>query len=308
MSSSFQRDVFINKIFDSAKKDKNIIFISADFGAPALDKFRENLPDQFIHSGISEQHMIDLAAGLALSGKKVYVYAMAPFITLRCLEQIKCSLAMMNLPVTIIAVGVGLGYADAGPTHYLTEDIACMKSIVGLDIYSPSDKLSTEFVASKTLDDPKLRVIRLERHSLEDIYKNSKFNKNGFCKINQGSKIAILSYGHLLHRAVTAVRELSDEGVDVSLFDIYSIKPIPNTLKDNLKNIENIITYEEQCLSGGFGSSILDYLNDNSINIKLSRLGLPDRYYFENGGRELLLDQYQLSIKNLKGLAIKLLN
>ena len=67
MSSSFQRDVFINKIFDSAKKDKNIIFISADFGAPALDKFRENLPDQFIHSGISEQHMIDLAAGLALS-------------------------------------------------------------------------------------------------------------------------------------------------------------------------------------------------------------------------------------------------
>ena len=115
--------------------------------------------------------------------------------------------------------------------------------------------------------DPKLRVIRLERHSLEDIYKNSKFNKNGFCKINQGSKIAILSYGHLLHRAVTAVRELSDEGVDVSLFDIYSIKPIPNTLKDNLKNIENIITYEEQCLSGGFGSSILDYLNDNTLNI-----------------------------------------
>lgn len=308
MNSSFQRDVFINKIFDSAKKDNNIIFISADFGAPALDKFRENLPDQFIHSGISEQHMIDLAAGLSLSGKKVYVYAMAPFITLRCLEQIKCSLAMMNLPVTIIAVGVGLGYADAGPTHYLTEDIACMKSIVGLDIYSPSDKLSTEFVASKTLDDPKLRVIRLERHSLEDIYENSKFNKNGFCKISQGNKIAILSYGHLLHRAVKAVRELSDDGVDVSLFDIYSIKPIPNKLKDNLKNIENIITYEEQCLSGGFGSSILDYLNDNNINIKLSRLGLPDRYYFENGGRELLLDQYQLSIKNLKGLAIKLLN
>ena len=170
MSLKFQRDVFIDVIYEAALKDKDVFFISADFGAPSLDKFRENLPKQFIHSGISEQHMIDMSAGLALSGKKVYVYAMAPFITLRCLEQIKCSLAMMDLPVTIIAVGVGLGYADAGPTHYLTEDIACMRSIVGLEIYSASDEYTTKFIAKKTLEDPKLRVVRLERHPLANIY------------------------------------------------------------------------------------------------------------------------------------------
>ena len=123
----FQRDTFIKKIFDLAQKDSNIYFISADFGAPALDQFREKLPEQFIHAGISEQNMIDVAAGLSLAGNKVYVYAMAPFITLRCYEQLKCSLAMMDLPITVIAVGPGLGYADAVPTHYLTEDFACLR-------------------------------------------------------------------------------------------------------------------------------------------------------------------------------------
>ena len=87
---NFQRDIFINELMKSAKNDKDIYFISADFGAPALDSFRDELPKQFIHSGISEQHMIDLAAGMALSNKKVFVHAMSPFISLRCIEQIKC--------------------------------------------------------------------------------------------------------------------------------------------------------------------------------------------------------------------------
>ena len=148
----FQRDAFINKVFELAEKDPSVYFISADFGAPALDQFREQLPDQFIHAGISEQNMIDVAAGLALDGNKVYVYAMAPFITLRCYEQLKCSLAMMNLPVTVIAVGPGLGYADAGPTHYLTEDFACLRALVQCELYSASDSIMStpSFVPART--------------------------------------------------------------------------------------------------------------------------------------------------------------
>ncbi len=301
MNNFFQRDTFINTIFSEAKKNKNIIFISADFGAPALDKFREQLPNQFIHSGISEQHMIDFAAGLALSGKQVYVYAMAPFITLRCLEQIKCSLAMMNLPVTIIAVGVGLGYADAGPTHYLTEDIACMKSIIGLDIYSASDSFTTEIIANKTLNDQKLRIIRLERHALPDIYSPKDYiNSKGFCEIAKGEKICILSYGHLLHRAKEAVEEYNKKNdINIGLIDVYSIKPIPSDLKNLLSNYNKIITYEEQGINGGFGSSILEFLSDNNLSIPVKRLALNEKYYFENGGRDYLLDSNNLSKKNL---------
>ena len=171
--TSFQRDVFIEEIFEAAKNDRDIFFVSADFGAPSLDKFREELPGQFVHSGISEQHMMDMAAGFALAGKKVYVYAMAPFITLRCLEQTKCSLALMDLPVTIIAVGVGLGYADAGPTHYATEDIACMRAIVGLEVVSPCDEMRIQAYESFVWNEMRChrftkRVMKLEKQDIRN--------------------------------------------------------------------------------------------------------------------------------------------
>ena len=112
----FQRDMFINTVLNAMEKDKDIYFLSADFGAPALDKLRQQYPNNFIHCGISEQAMIDVATGLALEGKKIFAYAMAPFISLRAIEQSKCGPGLMDLPICLLSVGVGLGYADAGPT------------------------------------------------------------------------------------------------------------------------------------------------------------------------------------------------
>tara|TARA_B100000686_G_C16524815_1_gene829135 strand:- start:15 stop:938 length:924 start_codon:yes stop_codon:yes gene_type:complete len=300
MNDLFQRDVFIDTIYDAAKKDKNIIFVSADFGAPALDKFRERLPEQFIHSGISEQHMIDMSAGLALSNKKVFVYAMAPFLTLRCFEQIKCSLALMNLPVTIVSIGAGLGYADAGPTHYTTEDVACMRSLVNLEVYSPSDEISTKKIATLSLEKPKLRIIRLERHALPKVHKeNDLIVESGYKNLIEGNDVTIISYGHMLHRAIQVCNNLKKDGVSINLIDLFCIKPISKDLIYSLKKFDNIITIEEQCLDGGFGSSILEYLSDHGVKKNVKRLGLPNRYYFENGGREYLLDKYGLSINNI---------
>jgi transketolase len=299
--NSFQRDVFIDCIYEYAKKNKDVFFISADFGAPALDKFRENLPDQFIHSGISEQHMIDLASGLALDGNKVYVYAMAPFITLRCLEQIKCSLAMMNLPVTIIAVGVGLGYADAGPTHYLNEDISIMNSIVNLDISSPSDGNSTKFLAQQTIENPKLRLIRMERNGLNDIYNEGyNFNNQGFENLYKGKDICILSCGYMLHRAKEVYHLLIKENIKISVYDVINIKPLSEKLINEISNYEKIITIEEQTLHGGFGSIIVHNLSTKGINNKkIKCLGLEDKYYFQNGGREFLLNESGLSSQKI---------
>ena len=101
----FQRDVFINEIIKKLEKDKSIFFLSADFGAPALDRLREKFPNNFLHCGISEQAMLDIASGLALEGNKVFVYAMAPFLSLRAIEQAKCGAGLMNLPISIISVG-----------------------------------------------------------------------------------------------------------------------------------------------------------------------------------------------------------
>jgi len=300
--SKFQRDVFIDAIYQRALDDKKIIFISADFGAPALDKFRLNLPDQFIHAGISEQNMIDMAAGLSLDDRKVFVYAMSPFISLRCLEQIKCSLALMDLPVTIVSVGPGLGYADAGPTHYANEDIACLRSIVGVDICSPSDEISTNYVANLCLDKPQLRYIRLERNSLETLYTNASendFEKGFMAKVNN-SNTCLITYGYMTHKSIIVSNELKREGINIDTCDVISMKPYHVKFLEFLKKYKNIISLEEQTLNGGFGSSILELINDNKIKVNFERIGLPDRYYFENGGREYLFDNYGLSIEDIK--------
>ena len=113
-----QRDAFIEEITKKLNQDQNIYFLSADFGAAALDDLKERFPNNFLHCGISEQMMLDLAAGLALEGNQVFVYAMAPFLSLRSIEQTKCGAGLMNLPICLVSVGIGLGYADAGPTHY----------------------------------------------------------------------------------------------------------------------------------------------------------------------------------------------
>ena len=151
-NSQFMRDIFIDKIFEHAKKDKNLFFTTPDMGAPSVDGFRKELPNQFIHSGICEQHMISMAAGLTLMKKKVICYAMAPFITSRCYEQIKCSVAAMDQPVNLVGIGVGLGYADAGPTHYTTEDIATMRVFPNIEIITPCDEISTKKLVDEMLN------------------------------------------------------------------------------------------------------------------------------------------------------------
>ena len=133
-----QRDTFIGDLFQVAKNDKDVILISVDMGASALDQWREELPDQFIWTGISEQHTINLAAGLANQGKKVYIYFMAAWLA-RCFEQIRYSCAMAKNPITLLANGVALGYAPAGPAHETNDDIAYMRSRLDLEIQCPSN-------------------------------------------------------------------------------------------------------------------------------------------------------------------------
>jgi transketolase len=296
----FQRDILIDIIYDMALNDKDIYFISADLGAPALDRFRNDLPEQFLHAGISEQNMIDVAAGLALSGKKVYVYAMGPFITLRCLEQLKCSLAHMNLPVTVISVGLGLGYADAGPTHYITEDLACLRAIVNFEVYTPSDLSTVVELAELINKKPALRVLRLDRNALEDTHTQGISVDTGFVELKKGQQIGILSCGYVLQRILKYWAEVTN-GLDIGLVDVFRNKPLNlDGLKPIFEKYKKIITVEEQCLSGGFGSSILEAISDLGMNNPVKRLGLEDRYYFENGGREYLLNTFGLSNQLLK--------
>tara|TARA_B000000532_G_scaffold243730_2_gene240651 strand:+ start:2308 stop:3240 length:933 start_codon:yes stop_codon:yes gene_type:complete len=296
----FQRDEFINVVYKLAKKDKKIHFISADFGAPSLDKFRKDLKDQFTHIGICEQNAVDFACGLSLEGFKTYVYAMAPFISTRCLEQHKVSSCLMKLDVTTIVTGIGLSYANSGPTHYATEDLACLRSLPNSIIFTASDPICSKLIAlgTKSIKGPKF--IRLDRKissnikaklSLKDIFKGFRYLVK-----NSEKKIAIISHGTIIDRALKAYEKLDKKSKkNLTIIDLIRCKPFPTRLKKELNKFEFLITLDEQTFSGGLFSII----SEATYNKKIINFSIPDKFVFENYGREKLLDINGLSVKNI---------
>jgi transketolase len=307
-----QRDEFIEKLFVEAKKDSSIIFISVDMGAPALDQWREELPNQFIVAGISEQNAINLAAGLSRAGKKPYVYMMACWVA-RCFEQIRYSCAMAQNPITILGAGVGLGYAPAGPAHEPTEDLAYMRAIESIEIFSPSSLGLIQPIVNLTINVPKLRYVRLERivseyvsnHKSNSTYSevidlgNQIFKENSISKEN--SKVTILTSGYLLQRAYDASLILEKKyGIGIQIIDVIKIKPLNIDFIINRMNGSNfLVTIEEQAISAAFGAAIIEGLSDRQFQIYTLRLGLKTAYVFENGTRDQLLDNNGLGVVHI---------
>ena len=307
-----QRDVFIQALYEKALVDKDIVFISADMGAPTLDQWAENLGDQFIAAGISEQNAINVAAGMAKEGKKVFVYMMASWFA-RCYEQIRYSCAMANNAITILGNGVALGYAPSGPAHEPNEDMALARTLLGIEVYSPSNENSTFQLVNLCLEKTQLRYIRLER-SFDKEIKDFTYTVENSSKVLLRSscysqeKIAIISSGYLLGRAKKVFDSLKDS-YDIKLIDLWRIKPLDSkNLSKILTDRTHIVTLEEQTLDAGFGSAICEFLFDNKLNPSVKRIGLPEYYIFENGTRDHLLDTNGLSFENIKDEVLRFIN
>lgn len=297
IDSMTQRDAFWNQIYKRAKEDSNIIVISADMGAPALDQFRQNLPQQFINVGIAEQNGILIATGLALSGKKVFFYGIAPFVTLRCLEQIRVSCAIMKVPITIVGVGAGFGYEDSGPTHHIIEDIAIMRSMPNIIIHSISDNRMASAIADISCSLPIANYVRLDRQKLPIIYdKNTDFS-GGFHVTGKGD-VYVISTGSIIHLVREFAEGMKKSGVNVGVIDVYEFPIQSCEFIHTIKDAKCLMTIEEHFLPGGLGSAVCEVLNDSGILIPVQRVGLnPKRgYYFKYGGRDIIRSDYGLDI------------
>jgi transketolase len=272
------RDFFIDNLRNAAKKDKNILLISNEQGASALDKFRKELDNQFINAGISEQNIISVSAGLASQGKKVFVYSISSFITLRCFEQIKIDLNIMKLPVTILAVGASYSYDTSGPTHHSIDDIAILRTLGNFEIYSPSDNNVLKKIFNETLKSKIPNIVRLDRFPLKNIGECKEVDiKRGFRVFGKSKKIAIISTGITTQIISNLREELSSEKIEFLNIDIFQIKNFNKRIfKTFLSEVKNVITVEEHTLNGGIGSLVAEFILDNKLNISLTRLGIRD--------------------------------
>lgn len=276
------RDALFGTLYDRALEDKEIVIVTADMGAPSLDKFRENIPERFFNVGIAEHNMIAIASGLASEGKKVYTFAIAPFITSRCFEFTKLNAGLMKLPIKLVGVGAGFSYDDSGPTHHTTEDISIMRAIPHLEIYSPSDSVSAAKITEMTINSQVPAYLRLDRKVLPKIYQEDEKFESGFKEYKIGKKVGIVTTGNMVHNAL----EVSSKfGEDVGVIDVYRLNPINPRIADTLRQYKKIVTLEEHLLNGGLGSIVSELITDNSLPVQLKRIGLND-FIYAYGGRE----------------------
>ena len=282
------RDTFIRNLTLLAKDDPDIFLIVGDLGYGVIEEFATKYPNRFLNAGISEQNMLGVASGLAGTGYKVFVYSIANFPTMRCLEQIRNDVAYHNLNVTVVSVGAGFAYGTLGYSHFAIEDLSVMRVFPNMEVYSPGDSHELEIILPYILKKPGPKYLRLGKNG-EPLLDGSTIISPEIARGNKiGSKIAILSTGGIGIEVVKALRELSLTNAQmVSHFSVpfFSSQTLASI---ELQDFEKIITVEEHVLDGGFGSYILEYLELNHLQIRVKRLGILRSFTYEIGDQRYL--------------------
>ena len=232
--------------------------------------------------------MIGLAAGLAISGMKVICYTITPFITFRCLEQIRDDLCYHDLPVVIVGVGAGMSYAGLGPTHHSCEDIAVLRSLPNMTVLCPGDPVEVALSLNAALELTGPSYIRLGKKGEPLVHQETPcFEIGKMIPLKEGSEICILSTGNLLPLADDLQKGLEDKGFSTGLFSCHSVKPLDiEGLKEVFANYRFVLSLEEHSLIGGFSSALSEWMIDEGLDgSRLLRLGTEDHFFHEAGSQ-----------------------
>ena len=289
------RNSFFDRMYEIAKTNESLVFLTADISAHSIGKFRKNFPNRFYNLGISEQNMITVASGLAMNNKIVFAYSMIPFITMRCFEHIKVDISSMNLPITLIGLGSGLSYNNDGPSAHGIIDIGLIRLLPNITILNPSDPISCAKFADIAFKNQSPTYVRLDKSQQLVIYgENEKFDQ-GFYFFDRGNTICIISTGIMVHKALELSNYLNSISIKTSVIDLYKLKPIDKSnLIKTISKFEFISILEENSSIGGLGSIISELLTDYNIVIPLKKFNLGDLHCFDYASREWLHKKYKI--------------
>lgn len=288
------RKTFINTLIDLARKDKDIVLITPDMGFSVLEPFFDEFPERAINCGIAEQNAVSIASGLAIMGKKPYVYTIIPFLTGRAYEQVRLEVAYMNTNVKLIGIGAGFTYGAAGATHHAIEDISLMRTLPNMTVCCPGDNNEAEQVIRKTINSDKPMYIRIGRHN-RGLFDNNTIEIGKASIIETGEDIAIISTSNMLPDAYDYCQKLKTEGRKPYLISMHTIKPLDKDIILELvnKGVE-IQTMEEHSVIGGLGSAVAEVIAESGKGIKFKRIGVPDEFSHFIGSQKYIKKQFGL--------------
>lgn len=272
------RSAYLETLYDLASHDKNVFALISDNGAIVYDNYRRDLPNQYINAGISEANMIGMAAGMASRGKIPFCYTIGAFLAYRAYEFILNDVCLQNQNVKMVGIGAGCSYSLLGPSHHTIYDLAVLRPLPNLTIFSPASPREVKNVVKSAYEISGPVYIRLGTNQEPEIYINDYFFEVGKgVELQKGTDITLISTGSIVTDVLMVAKQLEKESISTRVINIHTIKPFDREIVIKAaKETKKIVVVEEHSIYGGIGSSVAETIAEENLNVSFVRVGLMD--------------------------------
>ena len=307
MSKIATREAYGKALSQLTKENKNIIVLDADLSKSTKTcDVKASSPESFYNMGIAEANMVGVAAGLASTGKIVFASSFAMFLAGRAFEQIRNSVAYTNLNVKLCATHSGISVGEDGASHQAIEDLALMRSIPNMKVFSPCDEKETEEIIKYVANCDGPCYVRLGRLAVDSVNSsNYKFEFGKGVTLREGHDCTIITTGSMVQVSLEAQQKLKAEGINVRVINLHTIKPIDTEIiLKAAKETGKIVTVEEHNVVGGLGSAVSEVICENHPSL-VKKIGIND-IFGQSGKPEELFKEYGLTsdkiVKTVKSI------
>jgi transketolase len=298
------RNRFADTFYELGKADPRLCVVVADISpAGSIAKFRTEFPDRFINTGVSEQIMIGMTAGMAQRGLKPFAYTIATFTLYRPFEMVRDDLCYQNLPVTIVGIGGGVNYSTLGATHHAQEDVAIAAAIPNLSIIAPCDPSEVEAATRWCATQEQGPVyLRLGKAGEPDLSRAAPdpwvFGK--LRRLREGHDVCILSYGPIMKRAVALAERFEAEGESTAIISVHTLKPLDRDgLARILQTYAQVVIIEECAPNGSLAMRVKELAWNADATCRIDTFTLKDAFIHCYGSHDDILDAHGLAVRDL---------
>lgn len=273
------RNAFIDAVIAACAEREEIVILSGDAGLGVFDEFRIRRPDRFLNLGVAEQNMAGFAAGLAMTGHRVVLYNIIPFLLYRCYEQVRNDICYQGLPVVMAGIGSGVTYAPQGMTHYSVEDIGVARTLGNLAVLSPADPVEARAAARYCLESPLPSYVRLAKRGEPVLGPDAPFDITKPRRIRDGGDVVIAFHGSIGAEVLEATRLLEERGVSPRLLSVPLLSPFSaEAFLAETRDIRLVVSVEEQFARCGLGALLSDLWMEHRPGWMLKSLGIPPAF------------------------------